>query len=280
MFTRKFLLQMWRAYQGSMEMKREMSVAGSFYPASKEEIEKYFAYFNKVYDRHFSLSEAKSKAVIVPHAGYVYSGFTANAAYRILQNSDIHRFVVIGPSHRIAFNGVSVCDFEAYTTPFGALQADIQIVQLLRANFGTVCIPQAHHEHSTEVQFPFIKHYMSDATLVEIVYSSENPDHLAKIVEFLLEQEDIGVIISTDLSHFHSLHEANMLDHICIDAIGHLELEKLHQGCEACGKIGVEAMLQAAKKRVMNAKIIDYRTSADVSNDTTSVVGYVSAYFS
>lgn len=260
-------------------MKREMSVAGSFYPASAEEIEDYLRYFNKVYDKHFTLSDTQSKAVIVPHAGYIYSGFTANAAYRILKNSGLKRFVVIGPSHRIGFEGVSICDYEEYATPFGTLRSDHEILKMLQENFALKCIPEAHREHSTEVQFPFIKHYIPDATLVELVYSNADSDSVAKIIELLLEHEDIGIVISTDLSHFYTLKEANILDHICIDAIEGLELDTLHKGCEACGMIGVEAMIKCAKKTAMKAHIIDYRTSADVSEDTGNVVGYVSAYF-
>lgn len=260
-------------------MKRAMSVAGSFYPASQEEIESYLKYFNKVFEKHFTLIDTCSKAVIVPHAGYVYSGFTANIAYRILKNSNLKRFVVLGPSHRIGFDGISLCEYEEYDTPFGALKCDHEIVKSLQDNFQLSCIPQAHHEHSTEVQFPFIKHYIPDATLVELVYSSIDATSVSKIIDFLLEQDDIGIIISTDLSHFYTLREANLHDQICIHAIEHLNLEQLDEGCEACGMIGVKAMLASAKKFSLQPHIIDYRTSADVTNDTESVVGYVSAYF-
>ncbi|MFT7861060.1 MAG: AmmeMemoRadiSam system protein B [Sulfurimonas sp.] len=260
-------------------MKRTMSVAGSFYPDNKEEIEDYYQYFNKVYDKHFTLGDEKSRMVIVPHAGYVYSGFTANAAYRILQNSDLKRFVVIGPSHRIPFTGISLCDYEEYETPFGTLKGDQKIVKELEENFALECLAAAHREHSTEVQFPFIKYYIPDASVVELVYSDIRPDTISAIIDYLLKQEDIGIIISTDLSHFYSLEKANSLDHICIDAIKTLDIEKLYLGCEACGKIGVEAAMNSASKRMLKADIIDYRTSADVSNDTDSVVGYVSAYF-
>ncbi|WP_428737367.1 AmmeMemoRadiSam system protein B [Sulfurimonas sp.] len=260
-------------------MIREMSVAGSFYPDSKEEIEKYLTYFNKVYDRHFTLSDAKSRVVIVPHAGYVYSGFTANVAYRILKNSEIKRFVVIGPSHRVGFDGVSVCDYEEYKTPFGTLESDREIVKMLQEKVTLKCMPQAHHEHSTEVQFPLLKYYIPDATLVELVYSNEKPENISKIIDLLLENTGIGVIISTDLSHFYTLREANIIDRICIESIENMQINRLHEGCEACGKIGVEAVLLSAKKASMHPHIIDYRTSADASNDVSSVVGYVSAYF-
>lgn len=260
-------------------MKRTMSVAGSFYPASQEEIESYLKYFNKVFEKHFSLIDTHSKAIIVPHAGYIYSGFTANIAYRVLQNSSIKRFVVIGPSHRIGFNGISLCEYEEYDTPFGTLKCDQEIVKSLQEKFHIACMPEAHHEHSTEVQFPFLKHYIPDATLVELVYSSIDAISVSHIIDYLLEQDDIGIIISTDLSHFYSLKEANLRDQICIHAIEHLNTQQLDEGCEACGMIGVKAMLISAKKFSLQPHIIDYRTSADVSNDTQSVVGYLSAYF-
>jgi MEMO1 family protein len=279
MFTREQLLQLRRINSRSLAMIREMSVAGSFYPDSKEEIEKYLTYFNKVYDRHFTLSDERSRVVIVPHAGYVYSGFTANVAYRILKNSNIKRFVIIGPSHRVGFDGVSMCEYEEYKTPFGSLKADTDIIKTLQKKFGLQCMPQAHREHSTEVQFPLLKHYVPDATLVELVYSSADPQTISEIIDTLLQSSDIGIIISTDLSHFYTLREANIIDHICIDSIENLEINKLHEGCEACGKIGVEGVLLSAKKAGMSAHIIDYRTSADVSNDASNVVGYVSAYF-
>lgn len=260
-------------------MTRAMSVAGSFYPASKEEIESYLKYFNKVFEKHFSFEEGSTRAVIVPHAGYIYSGFTANIAYRIVQNSAIKRFVVLGPSHRIGFEGISLCKYEEYATPFGTLNSDQELIKSLEDKFQLKCLPQAHHEHSTEVQFPFLKYYIPDATLVELVYSSIDSQSVSEIIDFLLEQDDVGIIISTDLSHFYTLQEANLRDQICINAIENLNLDKLEEGCEACGMTGVKAMLICAKKRSMHPHIIDYRTSADVSNDTKSVVGYVSAYF-
>jgi len=260
-------------------MKREMSVAGTFYPDSNEEIKKYLTYFNEVYDKHIKSYEKKSRVIIVPHAGYIYSGFTANAAYRIIKNSHIKRFVVIGPSHHVGFDGISMCSFDEYITPFGNLKADLNIIKILQERFELKCIPQAHKEHSTEVQFPLLKYYVPDATLVELVYSNAEPKTISKIIDTLLQNNEIGVIISTDLSHFYTLQEATSLDQICIDAIENLNINKLHQGCEACGKIGVEAVLISTKKVGMNAHIIDYRTSADVSHDKSNVVGYVSAYF-
>ncbi len=260
-------------------MKREMSVAGTFYPARAVELERYFEYFNKIHDENFATSKAKTKAVIVPHAGYIYSGYTANMAYRVLQNSHAKSFVVIGPSHRVAFSGVSMCRFDSYETPFSAIEPASDLFDALSKKFALACIPQAHAEHSTEVQFPFLKYYLPQAKIVELVYSDVAPEDITQIISFVLKHEEWGVIISTDLSHFHPLDDANRLDNICLDAIEKIDAKTLEHGCEACGKIGVAAMLQSAKELGLHSHILDYRTSADASNDTNSVVGYVSAYF-
>lgn len=261
-------------------MKRAMSVAGSFYPASSSELERYFNHFTSIYDENFNIPKIHTKAVIVPHAGYVYSGYTANIAFRLLAQSGIHKFVVIGPSHRVAFEGVSLCDFTSYDTPFGEVASDEGFIQKLQQHFKLQSLPAAHAEHSTEVQFPFLNYYIKDLKLVELVYGKANPDEISEIIDFILAQEEWGVVISTDLSHFYKLHEANILDNICLQAIEELDVSKLHSGCEACGNFGVEGMLKSAQKNGLNPSLLDYRTSADASGDENRVVGYVSAAFS
>jgi len=260
-------------------MKRDMSVAGSFYPDNTNELKRYFEHFNKIYDKNQTLPNLKSKAIIVPHAGYIYSGYTANIAYRILQKSNVKKFLVIGPSHKVAFNGISLCNFNSYTTPFGDIENADDLSQKLKDEFSLNCLQEAHSEHSTEVQFPFIKHYIPDAKIVELVYSKIDAQYISEIIDFVLEQEDCGVIISTDLSHFYNLEDANKLDLICLEAVQNQDIQKLDSGCEACGITGVKAMLQSANKLKLNSQILDYRTSADASNDTSRVVGYMSALF-
>jgi len=186
---------------------------------------------------------------------------------------------VIGPSHKVGFEGVSICDHELYQTPLGDLEIDTALVEDLKKRFSLTTFADAHHEHSTEVQMPFIKHYMSDVKVVEMVYAYADPIMISPLIEYLLAQPDIAVVISTDLSHYYSLDEAKKLDTICLEAIKHENSTMLHQGCEACGKIGVEAMLDVANKRNMEAVLLDYRTSADASGDSSRVVGYASALF-
>ena len=261
---------------------RKAAVAGQFYPAGKEDIVRMFEHFNSVLDAHAdmdALLSLRTRAVIVPHAGYVYSGFTANVAMRILAEQDIRRVVVIGPSHRVYLKGISVSEYEGYETPLGLLPIDTALVAELKAMDGVHFFPEAHQEHSTEVQMPFIKYYMPDVSVVELVYGDVDPRNIADIITYLLEDEQTAVVISTDLSHYYDIEKAKRLDSICLDAVMKLDTAELHQGCEACGKLGVEGMLLAARHKGLVPHILDYRTSADASGDKTQVVGYTSVAF-
>ena len=258
---------------------REMSVAGSFYPDDRAEIIRYIHRFDDEYAKEFSLPDIKTKVVIVPHAGYVYSGHTANIAYKLLQKSGVKKYIVIGPSHRVGFNGISMCDEETFATPFGQIKNAIDMRKELAENFALRrLIP--HEEHSTEVQFPFLKHYISDLEIVELIYGRASSDEITKIIDFVLENEEWGVVISTDLSHFHNLEVANSLDITCAKAIQNLDLDELKSGCEACGILGVEAVMKSAIKFKLYPTVLDYKTSADATKDSKRVVGYLSACFS
>ena len=261
---------------------RETAVAGQFYPSDPHEIEKMFAHYNRIIEEHLQnedLLHLRPRAVIVPHAGYVYSAFTANIAMRLLGNTNAKRVVVIGPSHRVYLKGTSVSDYDSYNTPLGVLPVDRTVVEELKQRFGLQFMPEAHQEHSTEVQMPFVKTYDPDAAVLELVYGDEDPTRLAEVIDYLLEDPETVVVISTDLSHYYDIEKANRLDSICMDAVQKLDTAELHQGCEACGKIGMEAMLLSARKRGLKPILLDYRTSADASGDSSQVVGYMSAAF-
>ncbi|WP_297439864.1 AmmeMemoRadiSam system protein B [Sulfurimonas sp.] len=262
---------------------RKDAVAGQFYPASKTEIEKMFHHYNVIIDESIKderILEIIPRAIIVPHAGYVYSAFTANIAFRLLKNSHAKRVVVIGPSHRVYLDGISVARYDSYETPLGEIPIDTKLADTLIKKFDLHFQENAHAEHSTEVQMPFIKYYLENASVVEMVYGQEDPKHLSEVIKYLLNDKDTVVVISTDLSHYYDIEKAKKLDTICLEAIATLNANELHQGCEACGKIGVEAILITAKDKRLTSTLLDYRTSADVSNDKTQVVGYMSAAFS
>lgn len=262
---------------------RTMSVAGSFYPDSADEINSMIEHFNTILETHPDtvkrFDTLYGNAVIVPHAGWIYSGFTANIAFRTLVKTNPKTVVVIGPSHRVGFEGVSIADNQYYQTPLGNLTIDYDLVQALQQRFHIPCFPQAHHEHSTEVQIPFIKYYLPHTQVIELVYAYAQPELIEPIITHLLSLSDTAIVISTDLSHYYTLREAQQLDSICLDAIEHEDIHTLNQGCEACGMVGVKAMLSAARKKGLTSTILDYRTSADASGDTERVVGYMSALF-
>jgi len=255
---------------------RSMEHAGTFYPAKRSEIETYFDSFEAAQQKK---PVHLARAMIVPHAGYIYSGFTAESAYRHLLKSQAKRAIVIGPSHRVAYHGMSISLYDAYETPLGNIKIDTAYAEKLLQKYDLGFEPQMHREHSTEVQMPFLKYFAPQMQVIELVYGEYSPELLSRIITDLLEDPDNMIIISTDLSHFYTEEEAAQLDSICIKAIENLEPDLLHQGCQACGKIGVEAMLISAKTLGLQSKILDYRTSAWATHDTSNVVGYLSTIF-
>jgi len=259
--------------------KRYMSVAGSFYPGSCGEIEKYINTFNDALEKEIVLPFVP-KAIIAPHAGYIYSGFSANSAYKLVDTSAVKRVVVIGPSHRVFINGASVAIQEDYESPCGDLPIDRTYSRDLIDQYDFLIFQEdAHREHSTETQVPFIKHYFNEVKIVEIVYGDIAYQKLVPIIEEALRDEETFVVISTDLSHFYTLEEANKLDAICLKAVENIDVGMMDAGCQACGMIGVKALMQAAKNRGLQSRLIDYRTSYDAGGDAGSVVGYLSALF-
>jgi AmmeMemoRadiSam system protein B len=148
----------------------------------------------------------------------------------------------------------------------------------LQKKFDLINLPSAHAEHSTEVQVPFIVHYIKDVELVEIIYSDYSPSKLSEIINFLLEDEKNLIIISSDLSHYYDKKSAIAIDYHCIQAVHDLD-EKMLEKCEACGKIGINAIIKSAENSHLTPLIVDYRTSADANGDENQVVGYMSAIF-
>jgi AmmeMemoRadiSam system protein B len=260
---------------------REAKNCGTFYSCSKDELNHLIDIFNSALD---GAKEAQDKlklipkAVISPHAGYIYSGFSANFAHRVLANKKVKRVVVIGPSHHVYFEGISGSFFSEYATPFGNLPIDIEYLNVIKKEFGLVFAKEAHKlEHSTETQMPFIAKYQPDVKVIELIYGKIDSNKLAKLIEWLLQDSLTSVVISSDLSHFHTLDRANMLDGICLEAIKKLDSDILDVGCEACGIAGIRGAIIAAKKLKLKSEILDYRTSADVTGDEKRVVGYSSS---
>jgi AmmeMemoRadiSam system protein B len=257
---------------------RRATVSGQFYPNIENELNRYFEHFeNILQSSEFDINnyKIKPKAIVVPHAGYMYSGFTASVAYQVVSKFDYKRVIVIGPSHKVAFEGISISEFDTYETPIKDLDIDTKYIETLKSKFNFQFFESVHMEHSTETQAPFVKKYL-DKPVIEMIYSQYKYEELAKIVDFLLQDSDNLVIISTDLSHYYDIEQANELDHNCLQAMIDLDVDGF-ESCEACGITGVKALVNSANKNNLELDILDYRTSADASGDSSSVVGYSSA---
>ncbi len=262
---------------------RKAAVQGQFYPKECAKVKTYFKAFNHTFDTMNIPHHIKSiipRAIIVPHAGHIYSGFTANFAYRFLKQTRAKRIIVIGPSHYHYFKGISGSYYEHYETPCGLLEIDSAYLFALAKQFDIGFEPIVHQkEHSTEVQMPFLEHYFPQTKVIELIYGDISAKRLANLITALLNNKDNALVISSDLSHFHNLNKAKTLDKYCLKGVEKLDLNTLEKGCEACGFTGIQAMILAAKHLKLSSKLLDYRTSADTSADKSSVVGYMSAMF-
>lgn len=256
------------------ENNRKSAVSGTFYPKDKNEIISMIDDFNSKFKINGSFD---TKALIVPHAGYIFSGFTANIAYSIAKDKKPKRVIVIGPSHKVYLEGASIALFNEYETPFGNIKIDQEYSKALKEKFGFLnFIPTAHAEHSTETQAPFCKYYFPNSDIIEIVYGKMNFEELSKLIDFIFEDEDNFLLISTDLSHFYTQEEANKLDNICLNAIAKRDLSLFDKGCEACGKLGVKAVIKSAINKDYKTQVLHYCTSYDRTKDASRVVGYTS----
>jgi AmmeMemoRadiSam system protein B len=226
---------------------RKTSVAGQFYPNTKKDIESYINNFhNSLIEHKFNLNcDFTPKAIISPHAGYIFSGFTANMAFKIVSKKIYpKRIIVIGPSHKFGFNGASISMHDDYETPLGSLDIDKEYAKYLYEKYNFLYFyEKVHTEHSTETQMPFIKYYFPKSKIIELIYSDIDYQNISLIIEDILKDKDNFIVISTDLSHFYNIDKANILDKVCLDAISTLDIKKFDQGCEACGLIGVKALI-------------------------------------
>ena len=216
-----------------------------------------------------------AKAIIAPHAGYQYSGPTAAFAYRLLESrrSRIERVVLLGPAHRVYLQGMALPSVEAFTTPLGEVPVDADGVARALEMPGTQVSDEAHaFEHSLEVHLPFLQTVLEDFRLVPIVVGICPAREVEAVLEALWGGDETLIVVSSDLSHFHTYDEAREIDTRTTARIEARETA-LH-GEEACGAYAVNGLLRAARTRGLQVRTLDVRNSGDTAGDRQRVVGY------
>jgi len=248
---------------------REAAVAGTWYPAQKEELQ-------KTVKDYFSKSENKNiegiKALIVPHAGYDYSGQIAAQGFSQL-DMNYTTVIVLAPSHHIALNGAVIINATHYKTPLGEIKVSDKADEL--ANKGINIIQSDSGEHSIETELPFLQSKLGSFEIIPILVGEIDPKQLAEMLIPYLDAKTL-VVVSTDLSHYHTYDEANNLDKSCINSI----LSMKGKDCEMCGYYPVLTLLEIAKKLEWEPTLVEYKNSGDVVGDKSRVVGYTSITFS
>jgi len=266
-------------------MIRKPSVAGAFYSDNpitlKNEIKKYIS---NAENKHID----DIKALISPHAGYLYSGHVAAEGYKQITDKNFDTVVIFAPCHRSSFDGVSIYNGKGYETPLGVVEIDTLLATHLISKSDLINFyPEAHsQEHSLEVQIPFLQTTLKNFKLLPVLTGTQDILQLSEICKIFndtLKNKNVLFIASTDLSHFHDSKTAAQLDSVAINDIKNLNFKQfynniLNRKTEACGAAPVLIILYLASLNNWNkCDILKYADSGDMSGDKTSVVGYLSA---
>jgi len=259
---------------GDMSRLRPPAVAGIFYPADAAELRGAVARYME--DGAPEVECRHPKALIVPHAGYPYSGPVAGRAYRLLRDAGaagIRHVVLLGPSHRVPLRGLAVPGVDGFVTPLGVVPIDAAGRQRLR-ELGLAGIADAPHatEHSLEVQLPFLQCLLGEFDLLPVTAGLAPPELVAHALEAVWNGPETLIIVSTDLSHYHTYDEARQIDATTTRAI--LERCTDLSDEQACGARGVNGLMQIARRRGLDVRLLDQRNSGDTAGDRSRVVGY------
>ena len=251
---------------------RPAAVAGMFYPDSAPELAREVQALLTV---TVTESGPVPKALIVPHAGYVYSGPVAASAYAALApaRSSIRRVVLLGPCHRVAIRGLAVPLASAFATPLGTVPVDAALVQAV-LDLPQVSQSDAPHrkEHSLEVQLPFLQTMLQDFALLPLAVGDATMEEVAEVLDRVWGGAETLIVVSSDLSHYHAYAEAQRLDRNTAGQI--LSLAPLSSHEQACGATPVNGLISCAKRRALVPRLLDLRNSGDTAGDRSRVVGY------
>jgi len=256
-----------------MNATRSPAVAGMFYPAEANELR---TMIRKFLAETTTSDTEVPKAIIAPHAGYIYSGPIAASVYaRLIPASEtINRVVLLGPSHRVPLRGLAASCMTGFVTPLGEIPIDQQAIEEILSLPQVAIQEQAHaQEHSLEVQLPFLQEILANFKLVPLVVGDSRPEQVAEVLEKLWGGEETLIVISSDLSHYHDYQSAQQMDQLTSQAIENLRPQDIHYE-HACGRNPVNGLLHLARTLGLSAKTLDLRNSGDTAGTKDQVVGY------
>jgi len=251
---------------------RPPAVAGSFYPAAP-------APLAGMIDHLLAAAGAPSgpapKVLVVPHAGYIYSGPTAARAYALLAplRGQIRRVVLLGPTHRVAVNGLALPESDFFATPLGNVEIDQEAVASLQHLPQVVASERVHaQEHSLEVHLPFLQRTLGDFKLLPLAVGNAAPEAVAEVLDILWGGPETLIVISSDLSHFLPYAAAQLSDGATCQQI--LAGTTAIRPEQACGAFPLNGLLLAARRRGLQPELLDLCNSGDTAGDRERVVGY------
>lgn len=266
-----------------MNTIRQPAVAGYFYPKNKSAL---LEQLNHLFESKYNLVQFNSNGFIAPHAGYVYSGDTAAASFSSIKDKSFKRAVILSPSHREYFPGISIYNGNAFATPLGINKLDEKFCDQLCEGSKNIFRSSLGHnlEHGIEVLIPFIQVKYGDIPIVPIVFGDQGDEYVAEISNRLknLVDEDTLLIASSDLSHFYPAEIADKKDQLLADDVSSMDIQKLEndlrkRNCEACGYGPILTLMNVFEKD--KSSVIQRTHSGYVSGDFSEVVGYLSAVF-
>ncbi len=250
---------------------RPTAVAGAFYPAQADVLRQLLL---ECFE-NAKPAVLRPKALIVPHAGYIYSGPIAASAYALLEplRATIRRVVLLGPVHRIWVSGMALPGVELFESPLGRVRLDQAGIAAI-SHLPQVSVSAAAHadEHSLEVHLPFLQTMLANFSLIPLAVGGASPEQIAEVLDILWGGDETLIVVSSDLSHFLPYAEAKQVDAATARAI--LKLDTHLAGEQACGAFPINGLMLAARQRGLLPHLLDIRNSGDTAGDRGRVVGY------